>query len=114
MDNEKLFELMTQMYTEMKEGFGKVDKRFGSVDKRLESTDKRLDSMDEKFESTDKRFESIDKQLSDIKDIVIKIEHEHGEKIDALFDGYIQNSNKLDRIEKEVSKHENFILKRIK
>ena len=35
-------------------------------------------------------------------------------KIDALFDGYKQNADKLDRIEKEVSKHEEIILRRIK
>ena len=35
-------------------------------------------------------------------------------KIDSLFDGYKQNSDKLDRIEEEVSKHEEIILRRIK
>ena len=43
-----------------------------------------------------------------------KIEHEIMPKIDALFDGYKQNSDKLDRIEKEVSRHEEIILRRIK
>ncbi len=35
-------------------------------------------------------------------------------KLDTLFDGYKQNSDKLDRIEKEVSKQEEIILRRIK
>ncbi len=43
-----------------------------------------------------------------------KIDHEVMPKIDALFDGYKQNSDKLDRIEEEVSKHEEIILRRIK
>jgi hypothetical protein len=35
-------------------------------------------------------------------------------KINALFDGYKQNSDKLSRIEEEVSRHEEIIPRRIK
>ena len=49
-----------------------------------------------------------------IKGTVLKIEQDHGEKLEALFDGYKQNTEKLDRIEVEVSKHEEIILRRIK
>ncbi|MDO9534447.1 MAG: hypothetical protein Q7J85_03740 [Bacillota bacterium] len=64
---------------------------------------------------------SVKTELSDvktdvkfIKDIVIKIENQHGQKLAALFDGYIQTSQKLDRIEVEVAKHDELILKRLK
>jgi predicted nucleic acid-binding Zn-ribbon protein len=53
-------------------------------------------------------------EVSSINKTVVKIENEHGEKLAALFDGYEQNSNKLDRIEKEVSRHEEVILRRIR
>lgn len=90
MENEKLFEFMTKMYTEMKEGFKEVNKR----------------------------LDNVETDLSDIKKRVIKaevnLEQGIAPKIDSLFDGYKQNSDKLDRIEKEVSKHEEFILKRVK
>ncbi len=49
-----------------------------------------------------------------IKSIVLKIENDHGQKLGALFDGYKLNSEKLDRIEAEVTKHEEFILKRLR
>lgn len=52
--------------------------------------------------------------LKSVKTTVMKIEQDHGQKLDALFDGYKQNSNKIDRIEKEVSKHEEVILRRVK
>ena len=42
------------------------------------------------------------------------IKNEHGHKLGALFDGYKQNSEKLDRIETEVAKHEEIILKRVR
>ena len=53
-------------------------------------------------------------ELQEIKDIVVRIENDHGQKLGALFDGYRLNSEKLDRIEKEVAKHEEFILRRIR
>lgn len=56
--------------------------------------------------------------ISEVKDetrkINAKIDHEVMPKINTLFDGYKQNSDKLDRIEEEVSKHEEIILRRIK
>lgn len=54
------------------------------------------------------------KELNSVKAIVLKIENEHSQKLGALFDGYKLNSEKLDRIEKEVSKHEEIILRRIR
>lgn len=48
------------------------------------------------------------------KETVIKIENDHGQKLNALFDGYKLNSEKLERIENEVTKHEEIILKRIR
>lgn len=48
------------------------------------------------------------------KEAVIRIENDHGQKLGALFDGYKLNSEKLDRIEEEVSKHEEIILRRIR
>ena len=77
--NERLFEFMTKIYGEMREG-----------------------------------FKEIREEIKGTKDRVIIIEQEHGKKLDALFDGYKQNSEKLDRIEKEVSRHEEIILRRIK
>jgi gamma-glutamylcyclotransferase (GGCT)/AIG2-like uncharacterized protein YtfP len=50
----------------------------------------------------------------EIKKTNAKIDHQVMPKIDALFDGYKQSSDKLDRIEEEVSKHEEIILRRIK
>ncbi|NLK91210.1 MAG: hypothetical protein GX274_06500, partial [Clostridiales bacterium] len=74
--NERLFEFMTKIYGEMREG-----------------------------------FKEIREEIKGTKDKVIIIEQEHGKKLDALFDGYKQNSEKLDRIEKEVSRHEEIILR---
>jgi primosomal protein N'' len=49
-----------------------------------------------------------------IENIVTRIEQNHGQKLEALFDGYTQNNDRLDRIEKTLSSQEEFILKRVK
>lgn len=62
------------------------------------------------------QFELVNKKLdkkSDKTDIV-KLENDIVPKIQALFDGYKQNTEKLDRIEKEVSKQEEIIMRRVK
>lgn len=53
-------------------------------------------------------------EVRSIKEIVVDIENDHGQKLGALFDGYKQNAEKLDRIETEVTKHEEIILRRIR
>ncbi|WP_422445263.1 hypothetical protein [Thermoanaerobacterium sp. DL9XJH110] len=92
MDNEML-NLMTKLYAEMQKGFNRVDERFNQVNQRMDQVNQRIDELEK---------------------IVLKIEKEHGEKLSALFDGYKQNSDKLDRIEAEVSTHEEIILRRIR
>ncbi|WP_353096396.1 hypothetical protein [Tissierella praeacuta] len=87
MNNEdKLFELMTKMYADMQEGFNSVKNEFKGVNDRLDKLENR----------------------------VTIIEQDHGQKLTALFDGYKQNSEILERIEKEVSKHEELIIRRVK
>lgn len=86
MDNEKLFELMTKMYNEMQEGFKKVNFR----------------------------IDNVENEVKGVKDRVTIIEQDHGKKLDILLDGYKQNADKLDRIEKEVSRYEEIILRRIR
>lgn len=85
-NEDKLFELMTKMYADMQEGFSNVKDEFKGVNDRLDKLENR----------------------------VTIIEQDHGKKLTALFDGYKQNSEILERIEKEVSKHEEIILRRVK
>ncbi len=85
---DKVFDLMEKMYAEMKQQFELVNKKFELVNKKL----------DEKADKTD----------------IVKLENDLVPKIEALFDGYKQNTEKLDRIEKEVSKQEEIIMRRVK
>lgn len=91
MNNEdKLFELMSKMYGEMQNEFGKI-----------------RSEMHDGFKEVKERLDSVEKT-------VINIENNHGQKLEALFDGNTQLNSQLDRIENEVSKHEEVILRRIR
>lgn len=67
--------------------------------------------IQEGFKQVNSRIDGVENEA---KKTNAKIEHEVMPKLDVLFDGYKQNSDKLDRIEVEVSKHEEIILRRIK
>ena len=67
---DKVFDLLEKMYVEMQEGFDGVNKR----------------------------IDSLETEVKETKDKIIVVEQEHGKKLTALFDGYKQNAEKLDRI----------------
>jgi len=56
----------------------------------------------------------IKTEVSSLKSIVLKIETDHSKKLGVLLDGYKLNSEKLDKIEAEITKHEEIILRRIR
>ena len=101
MESDKTFELMTKMYAEMT---SKMDKMYSEMQDGFKKTN--TDISDIKFD--------LNTLKSDLKKIGVKIDGDITPKIEALFDGYKQNSEQLNRIEQEVSKHEEVILKRVK
>lgn len=86
----KIYDLIEKMHLEMQNGFQQVNTRINKLEIELKGDVRRIEQN------------------------LARIEHDHGEKFSALFDGYVQNSQKLDRIEREVQKHEEFIIKRVK
>ena len=85
MVGDEVLDVITKMYAEMQKGFSRVDKRFEQIDKRFDKVDERIDKLEN----------------------LLRIEHEHGEKLSALFDGYKQNSEKLDILDKKADKLQN-------
>jgi pyridoxal/pyridoxine/pyridoxamine kinase len=84
-----------------------------AVLEKLEQLTTRMDSMENRMGSIEANMATKD-ELARVKEIVVKIENEHGLKLGALFDGYVQNADKLDRIEKIVARHDEALLKKVK
>ncbi len=128
MDSDKIFEFMTKMYAEMQDGFKGVNERLTSLESDYGVLKEDVGALKGDFGGFKEDvgtlkgdfgvlkgdFGSLKEDVGSIRATVAKIEVEHGQKLSALFDGYVQNSDKLDRIEAEVAKHEEFIIKRIK
>ena len=83
-------------------------------DKTFELLTKMYSEFSGKFDNIQGKIEKIEGDLDSLTNVVTRMENDHGTKLDALFDGYKQVNDRLDRIETEVSKHEEVILKRVR
>ena len=91
-----------------------VENKVTSIENKVTSAENRLTLVENKVTSVENRLTSVENRLTSVENVVTRIEHNHGQKLQALFDGYKQHTDQLERIEKEVSKHDEFILKKIK
>lgn len=64
--------------------------------------------------ATKQDLEEVKSEVSSIKATVIRIENGHGEKLDALLNGYKQKAQRLDRVEAKLAEHDEIILKRLR
>ncbi|WP_376785720.1 hypothetical protein [Ruminiclostridium cellobioparum] len=74
----------------------------------------KIDTIEGKIDTIEGKIDNMQGEINELKKAVLRIETDHGNKLDALFDGYKQHSDRLDRIEAQVSKQEEFIIKRVK
>lgn len=96
MENEKIFELMTKMYSEMQHGFKSVREEMNDIKGDVSTLKEDVSELKNKVRKIDIKLEEVDK------------------KIDLSIEGHKTNTEQPGRIEKEVAKHEEFILKRVK
>ncbi|MCG8482341.1 MAG: hypothetical protein MJA31_03455 [Clostridia bacterium] len=81
----------------------------------LELIAAKVGSMENEFIQFKKQTNSkLDELKNEVKKTNLTIENDIKPSMKVLFDGYTQNSAKLDRIEKEVSRQEEIILRKIK
>jgi archaellum component FlaC len=86
---EKIFDLLTILHNDFK-----------GLKNDVEDLKNNVKSLETKVDSIDKT--------------VIRIENDNHVQHTALFDGWKQNTEQLGRIEKEVIKQDDFIMRRIK
>ena len=91
-EEDKLFQFMTKIYSEMQTGFKSVNERFDKVETEI---------SDMKGEIGGIKTE-ISGMKVDIQKIGAKIDGEVIPKQQALFDGYQQHNDSLARVEQNV------------
>jgi predicted nucleic acid-binding Zn-ribbon protein len=60
------------------------------------------------------RFDKLEGEIQSIKNDVIRLEHKVDENLGALYDFREQTNQALSRIEAEVTRHDEFIMRRMK
>ena len=83
-----MFDMLSKMYADMTERFADMTEQFKEINRKLDS---KADKSD-----------------------IIRLENELNPKVEVLFDGYTQHTEILERIEKEITKQDEFIMRRIK
>lgn len=106
-NNDQLFELMTKMYGEMQEGFKKVDTEIQGVKGDIKEVKGDIKGIKGDIKEVKERVGNLENRM-------VKMEDDNHRNFTALFDGYKQNTEILVRVEKEVSRHEEIILRRVK
>lgn len=101
--DKKIFDLINIIHNDIKD----LKDDVGGLKEGQSSLENRIDSLGNRFDSLEKKVDSIDKT-------VIRIENDNKVQHTALFDGWKQNTEQLGRIEKEVIKQDDFIMRRIK
>ncbi|HEX3030206.1 MAG TPA: hypothetical protein VHT34_13090 [Clostridia bacterium] len=87
----------------------------------LEFIAAQVGNLTQNVETINKKIETLNKDIIDLKKgqdatnkTLVRMENDNNTKFTALFDGYKQNDEKLERIEKEVTKQEEIIMRRVK
>ncbi|MBS4007848.1 MAG: hypothetical protein KGZ45_05420 [Clostridium sp.] len=93
---------------------GVLTKDMTEVKGRLAGVENHLTGVEDRLTGVEDRLTGVEDRLTGVEGAVVKIEIDHGQKLGALFDGQKLNSEKLDRIEAEVTKHGEVILRRIR
>ena len=135
--NTKFREIQEQI-RELQIRIGNLEKRVGSLEEKVSSLEKRVTSLEEKVTSLEKRVNNLEekvnclqeqvnsmqiqvngietKKIPSIKDelrriskTVARIEQEHGEKLQILFDAVTGSNQKSKELEKRIEKDEKII-----
>lgn len=61
----------SEIKTEMREGFARMEARFEKIDERFEKVDQRFEKVDERFEKVEERFHDLNRTLIGAGAVVI-------------------------------------------
>lgn len=108
---DKIFDLMTKMYADLK---GSQDKMYAEMKDQFESVNGKIESVNGKIESVNGRIDNLQNEVKALSNQVVRLENDLKPKVEAALDGYKQHAEILERIEKEVTRQEEIIMRRIK
>lgn len=95
------------------EGQVRIEKRLGRVEEKVEGLEEKVEGLEGKVEGLEEKMDNMQKEIIDIKErlgrlenIVTVMQQEHGDKLDALFDAFKMQNEKLFLFEERLEKDE--------
>jgi len=80
----------------------KVLNSLAEIHQRLGGVEGRLTGVEDRLTGVEGRITGVEDRLSSVERSVILIENDHGAKLDALFEGYEQNTQAINELRKDV------------
>jgi predicted nucleic acid-binding Zn-ribbon protein len=71
-------------------------------DKTFQLLEKMYSEFSTRFDKVEADIQGLKGDVRGLKNDVLRIEHDHGQKLQALFDGYKQHDQRLDVLEKKI------------
>jgi len=118
MTNEEFQALVLQQLRSLNEGQKSLTEGQKSLAEGQARTEKRMDKLEKSQDILAREVMAVksktDEVNTNLTKLALRIENEVEPKISVLFEGHKQLTEQLTRIEEQVSKHDEYILKRIK
>ncbi|WP_347489044.1 hypothetical protein ABDB91_17855 [Desulfoscipio sp. XC116] len=129
---DQRFETITDELQALKEGQVRMETRIGNLEEGQVRMETRIGNLEKGQTRTETRMDRFEKSQdilatevmavksntngidTKLTKLAVRVENEIEPKINTLLEGHKQNTEQLTRIEAQVRKHEEFILKRIK
>jgi hypothetical protein len=111
MTNEEFQMLVLRQLARMEDRIGKIEEGQARMETRMDRLEKSQDILATEVMDLKSKTNDIDTKLTRL---AVRLENEIEPKINALFEGHKQHTEQLTRIEEQVNKHDEYILKRIK
>jgi len=99
---DKTFELIEKMYSEFTEFRKETKEDLGNLTNTVDGLTNTVDGLTNTVDGLTNTVDGLSRDVNSIGKIVIRIENTHGQKLDALFDGYKQSSERLTVIEEKI------------
>lgn len=118
MTDRELLELIAAKVGGLETGMDSMATRMGTMEIKMDSMATKMGTMEAGMDSMATKMDGIETRLDKVEKSTVRtelmIENDVKPKIEVLFDGYVQHSEQLARIEREVSRQEEFILRKVK
>ena len=79
------------------------------MDQKITGLEQRFDVLEQRFDVLEQRFGKMEKEMAEIKAINLRMEANHGDKIQAIIEGYSVNNEKIIGFEPRLVKIENIL-----